>query len=68
MPKNLFSKKLYCVCCDRGMQKSRTRDKESDDYYIACKMVNKIGRFCDNRKVVKKVSIEINDLEKKEVK
>ena len=57
-PKNLFAKKLYCSCCGRAMQRSRTKNKETDDYYISCKTVNKLGNFCDNRKVLIKSELE----------
>lgn len=57
-PKNLFAKKLYCSCCGRGMQRSRTINKEKDDYYISCKTVNKVGKFCDNRKNIRKSELE----------
>ena len=63
-PKNLFSKKLYCYCCGRGMQKGRTIKNDQDDYYISCKTVNKIGKFCDNRKNVRKSELEKLILEK----
>ena len=56
--KNLFAKKLYCACCGRGMQKGRNLKNNENDYYISCKTVNKIGRFCDNRKTIKKSELE----------
>lgn len=64
IPKNLFAKKLYCSCCGRGMQRQRTRKKNDSDYYLCCKTVNKIGKFCDNRKVIRKSELEKIILEK----
>ena len=58
IPRNLFAKKLYCSCCGRAMQRSRTKNTETDDYYISCKTVNKVGNFCDNRKVLIKSELE----------
>lgn len=58
IPQNLFAKKLYCSCCGRGMQKRKTRKKNDNDYYLSCMTVNKIGRFCDNRKVIRKSELE----------
>lgn len=56
IPKNLFAKKLYCECCGRGLQKEKMI--RNNDYYLGCKTVNKIGRFCDNRKTIKKSELE----------
>ncbi len=56
--KNLFAKKLYCSCCGRGMQKSKDTRNGQGDYYISCRTVNKVGRFCDNRKQIAKSVLE----------
>lgn len=56
--KNLFAKKLYCSCCGRGMQKSKDTRNGQWDYYISCRTVNKVGRFCDNRKQIAKSVLE----------
>lgn len=56
IPKNLFSKVLYCSSCGRAMQKGR--NLEEDDYYLSCRTVNKVGNFCDNRRNIRKSELE----------
>lgn len=56
IPKNLFSKVLYCSSCGRAMQKGR--NIKDEDYYLSCRTVNKVGNFCDNRKNIRKSELE----------
>lgn len=56
IPKNLFSKVLYCSSCGRAMQKGR--NIKDEDYYLSCRTVNKVENFCDNRKNIRKSELE----------
>ena len=48
----LFSKKVFCACCGKSMQKN-TAGKEMKKEYLSCKSNNYIdGHVCDNKKAV----------------
>ena len=57
----LFSKKVFCKCCNSTFAISRKIKKETNNYYMQCRGSKKRkGRyvFCDNSKIVKKSDLE----------